>query len=354
MSLVAVTSSNIVIWMRYNLNMSVYHKNKFKIARLLVIFSRNCGKIVGGFLNMIISQDKKIMVARLLIKASLKSPKEVHFVVYFFCYEVIRKFFFLQKAPVFYLREIAPNVRMNLNITQKTQLLIAVSKVYELSVTNYVYKRLKEGEMFIDIGANVGYYTLLAANIVKKQGKVISFEPEDNNLNLLKQNISLNNFNNIVLENLALSSDSGLAILNINPVNEGGHSMLDLGEYSDDEGVWSIEKISKKLENFKNDQTVKTVSLDSYIHKHNINLDRNSIVKIDVEGLEEKVLLGMKDIIKSIKPVIICEVGDLGLSFDDLLGWAGYKPYKILKNGSLLQYKANLHKLPKGDYVFTS
>lgn len=77
-----------------------------------------------------------------------------------------------------------------------------------------IFKEIvKEGDTVIDVGAHIGYYTMLAAKIVGKEGKVFAFEPEEKNFNLLRKNKECNNYENIVLEKKAVSDRSVISKL---------------------------------------------------------------------------------------------------------------------------------------------
>ena len=72
---------------------------------------------------------------------------------------------------------------------------------------------LKEGMTVVDIGTNIGYYTIIAGKKVGQKGKVFGYEPNLGSFNLLQQNIQINNFNNITTVNIALSDKPGKRIL---------------------------------------------------------------------------------------------------------------------------------------------
>src|ERR1700722_4854735 len=84
---------------------------------------------------------------------------------------------------------------------------------YEIRETNYVKKILREGDVFVDIGANIGWFTLLASAGVGASGQVIAFEPSGRIHQHLADNVRLNDCRNVVLERLAISDTSGSAIL---------------------------------------------------------------------------------------------------------------------------------------------
>lgn len=81
--------------------------------------------------------------------------------------------------------------------------------VVEPLATHMFTEHIQPGNTVIDIGANIGYYTILAAQIVGETGKVYAFEPEPKNLTLLKKNVEHNNLTNVVLANKAVSNANG-------------------------------------------------------------------------------------------------------------------------------------------------
>jgi len=146
---------------------------------------------------------------------------------------------------------------------------------YEKYETTLFQELVTEGMNVIDIGANIGYYTLLAAKLVGEKGKVFAFEPEPQNHALLLRNIELNGYKNVIALQKAVSSRTGKADLFLNKAS-GAHGFL-----ADREDIIGVT-------------TVETVSLDEYFEGREYPID---IIKIDVEGSELPVLLGMQNII---------------------------------------------------------
>ena len=142
---------------------------------------------------------------------------------------------------------------------------------WEPEETRLVCERLKPGDTVVDVGANIGWYTLFASRAVGRDGLVIAFEPDPTNFALLKRNIEANGCRNVRLEQKALSNKGGSVTLFRHESNQGMHSLLWL-----DEGENSIE--------------VEAVRLDDYFRDHS---RRVNLVKIDVEGAEGMVLEGM-------------------------------------------------------------
>jgi FkbM family methyltransferase len=163
---------------------------------------------------------------------------------------------------------------------------------YEQYETKLFEQSITEGMTVVDIGANIGYYTLLAANLSGNKGKVFAFEPEPNNYALLVRNIELNDYRNVTPIRMAVSSRIGEASLFLNR-ETGAHGFL-----PDREGVVGIT-------------TVETTSLDEYFKGREHPID---VIKIDVEGSELEVLAGMQNIISHNKNIsIFTEFWPLGL-----------------------------------------
>lgn len=149
-----------------------------------------------------------------------------------------------------------------------------IENKYEDFSTDIFLNLLKEDSVVVDVGANYGYYTMLAAT-KNRNGKVYSFEPVKENFNILNKNVVGNGFINIETHNLAISNASGEAIFNVT-------------EASDSAGFYEHPN-TKTFEK----RTVKTVSLDEFFTEKKVD-----IIKIDTEGHESYVLDGMTQLIK--------------------------------------------------------
>lgn len=157
---------------------------------------------------------------------------------------------------------------------------------------------LSPGSVFVDVGANYGIYSLIAARIVGDSGRVIAFEPAQENFEILKKNILLNCMNNINLFPLALSDRNGLMKLYYHP--DPGRNSL-------------IPEHSK----FMNGEEVEVKKLDQVLEKIGINLV--DFIKIDVEGADLLVIKGAKETICKYRPVVQFEYIPSMQSGTDLL-----------------------------------
>jgi FkbM family methyltransferase len=192
--------------------------------------------------------------------------------------------------------------------------------------TRYWCDTLKEGDIVLDIGANIGYYSLLASKRVSGNGKIFSFEPVPLTFFRLVENIELNCFGNIYPNNLAISDQDGSLELFIADQYNTGMSSI-----SPPAGDSSVERIK-----------VIARSVDSLVEE--FALDRIDFIKIDVEGAEMMVLNGMENTLGRFSPVICIELIDslLKEAGSSLIeAWTyltekGYRPHLIGNRGKLI------------------
>jgi FkbM family methyltransferase len=154
----------------------------------------------------------------------------------------------------------------------------------EPETLKWIDKNFIKNDVFFDIGANIGIYSLYAASKNIPNSNIYSFEPEFSNLNELKFNVINNNFNKIInMFSFAFGDGNHISYLNINDVTPGAalHT-LDNNKSSESkikEGVYVIS-----IDNFCKDQSVYP-----------------NLVKVDIDGNEDKFLSGAQDLLKNIK-----------------------------------------------------
>jgi len=192
----------------------------------------------------------------------------------------------------------------------------------EANLTNFLLKKLRDSDVFIDGGANIGFYSLLASNLMPV-GSVHSFEPTPSTFKNLGENTK--NKRNIFINDNALSD----RVQEIKFIDYGA-------------GFSAFNSTTKRsiveLKNKGREITVETISLDQYCEGKKIN---PTFIKFDLEGSEYPALLGSKRIITRNKPLISLEVaGDkewienIQKSHKFLIS-NNYKPYSINNDGSL-------------------
>lgn len=161
---------------------------------------------------------------------------------------------------------------------------------YEREESNRLLQLVQPANIVVDVGANIGYYSLLLASIVGSKGFVYAFEPHPENYAILLLNIAQNNYEGrIVANNAACSSIAGWMYLHLSPISSGMHtlqeSMLERDTY----------RTTSQLE-------VRTVLLDESLL--NLQID---FMKIDVEGHELEVLKGAEQLLILSRPVLMVE-----------------------------------------------
>jgi len=158
---------------------------------------------------------------------------------------------------------------------------------WEPTVGNTITKLLRPGDVFIDVGANIGYLSLVGAKAVDANGLVLAFEPLLENVALLIENIKTNHVQNVVVISIACDTVVGVTKIYHGPFWSVGQS--------------SIRPVSESS------TIVWSAPLDTLI-AGDIS-GRVRLVKIDVEGAEWNVLRGMTAILRQPSPpCVICEI----------------------------------------------
>lgn len=135
---------------------------------------------------------------------------------------------------------------------------------------------VKEGDVVLDVGGHIGFYTLVFSKLVGETGKVYTFEPNPDNFAILKKNIEVNNIKNVILVNKALSDKEGKLKLYLNKDNSGGHSLYQ--------------------QNASNDFVeVDVLKLDNYFRG---SIKKIDFIKMDAEGSEGHIFQGASKLIK--------------------------------------------------------
>jgi FkbM family methyltransferase len=153
---------------------------------------------------------------------------------------------------------------------------IRQNKIWAQSETRLFRELLKPGMVVVDVGANIGYFSLLASTLVGPNGRVHAFEPDPVNCGLLRKNVRMNHTSNIKVVQAALSSNDEPIHLFLNSDNKGDHR------------IWEQSGESRtKI-------TVTATTLDQYLKE---TATVPNFIKIDVQGAEGYVIEGMADTI---------------------------------------------------------
>jgi len=199
--------------------------------------------------------------------------------------------------------------------------------VHEKATTDLFKKTIKEGDVVVDLGANIGYFTILAAKLAGPKGRVFSFEPEPKNFNYLKKNIEINDYNQASAYQKAVSNQNGTTKLFVCSYDIGHHTI------NQNKGIEAYSR-GRKIE--EKSIEIETVVLDSFLEG---KTDKVDVVKMDVEGAEMLALTGMDKTLRNNKnikmfveffPLLIEKMGSSPQEFiEKLLNDYGFKIFLI-------------------------
>jgi FkbM family methyltransferase len=182
-----------------------------------------------------------------------------------------------------------------------------VKEIYYKNIYERFYKA-KEGDMVLDIGANIGAFSLKMSKLVGEQGRVLAVEPESTNFNLLMTNMKMNHCKNILPIKTALGERPGTAFLNV--YKKHGRTSF----------------FARAMESVERQEEVSIRTLDELTSE--LCLSQISLVKVDTEGYELKALQGGKETIRKLKPKIVGEahphISDSAAIILRYLGESGY------------------------------
>jgi len=152
-------------------------------------------------------------------------------------------------------------------------------RYFEAREREFLNRFLRPGDVFVDVGANIGLFTLIAAKRVGAEGKVLAFEPTAKSFGRLVDNVQLNEFSNVECLNLALSDSQGYLQL-----SAGGNGY----------DAWnSLGKVA--LGQPANSERVEVIDWDHVARTRHLSGDSVTMMKIDVEGWEARVLEGGRE-----------------------------------------------------------
>jgi len=266
--------------------------------------------------------------------------------------QLVRRLSLIKKAPIYFLIEFlrflrgefirVPNFPIVRKITHDINFLFdfyfdqqihqMYKKTYHLHVIRAMKKILEEGDIFIDVGASIGYLSSIGASLVGKKGEVHSFEPVPTYFQRLQKTSQLNKDYKMMVNNVALADYSGKGKIRITDhTSVGWNSMVPK----------FIRKEDKKI------IKINVIRLDDYIFKN--NLGKVKLIKIDVEGFENEVLKGLSEFLKKGKdlPYLIVEI--MPSSAYDLkelkkyMNKYGFRTYDLLTEKPLDISKLNTH-----------
>ncbi len=190
---------------------------------------------------------------------------------------------------------------------------------FEPGETRVIGSILSAGDVFVDVGANVGYYTVLGAKLVGLNGEVHAFEPSPDSIELLKKSVEASGLSNIFVNEIGLFDRKAELPIFLSSKNIGSNSFAEVAEQ-------------------KGSAPAKVITLDAYVKEH--KLDRIDVIKMDIESAEFAALQGMKETLQKFHPKMLIEINPerlaaMGSSAEELMKLLesfGYSSKLICKN----------------------
>lgn len=177
---------------------------------------------------------------------------------------------------------------------------------YENAMTKVFLSKLRPDMAFVDIGANLGYYTVLA---YKKVGRVVAFEPAAENVALLRRNVEANGITNATVVQSGIGDVTETRDLTLDADNKGKHSLI--GTDGDRETI-AITALDRALDD--------------------LGITRVDLIKMDIEGWEAHAFAGMQETLRRDRPAIFFEYAPVRIR------QAGRDPFAMIRSLGKLGY----------------
>lgn len=220
-------------------------------------------------------------------------------------------------------------VDMSVLLPASTDIFITGGKSHhsEIRLARFLIHQLNPGDVFIDVGAHYGYFSLLAAHLVGQQGKVIGFEASPTTFEIVQKNQAL--FEHLQVINAAISdSNTPLSFYEF-PNLYSEYNTLDIEQFKQEE--WFKEQAPKEI-------NIQSIILDEFLSQKQLEA---KLIKIDVEGAEDKVIRGLQAHLSEYSPIVVMEYlsiergGHIHEQAEKMLKKLAYQPHYIRQDGSL-------------------
>ncbi|KXK37448.1 MAG: FkbM family methyltransferase [Bacteroidetes bacterium OLB9] len=219
--------------------------------------------------------------------------------------------------------------KMNLLLPSSTDIYLTGGKSHdsEIRLAKFLINNLKNKDVFVDVGSHYGYFTLLGSKLVGNDGKVYSFEASPSTFKVLSRNAQ--NETNIKSFNLAVSDEVTELMFYEFPNLYSEYNTLDINQFKNEN--WFSEYKPKQV-------NIQSVILDKFLLDETVY---PKIIKIDVEGAENKVINGLKNYLSENSPFIVMEYlsdqrgNEVHQKAENKLNSLGYFSFVIDKSGNL-------------------
>jgi len=187
------------------------------------------------------------------------------------------------------------NTKMHLLLPSSTDIYLTGGKSHdsEIRLARFLINNLENDNSFVDVGAHYGYFTLLGSKLVGNDGKVFSFEASPTTYKVLSKNSQ--NKTNINIFNLAVSDEVSVLKFYEFPNLYSEYNTLDINQFKNEN--WFSEYKPKEV-------NIQSIILDDFLSNKKVY---PKILKIDVEGAENKVINGLRSYLEENSPFIVME-----------------------------------------------
>lgn len=206
------------------------------------------------------------------------------------------------------LRHVEPGVFLQVRLREHLGFVTRGCRSYEANYVAALRALIRPGDAVFDIGANIGFYSVLFSRWVGPQGRVVAFEPDPHNLSLLRKNLEVNRCGNVIVRDVALGNIAGEASFSVDRFT-GSTGHLGPGPTYADSLFGNGDQVTLK---------VKTNTLDEEMESHS----PPALLKLDIEGGEFDVLRGGPRLLDRHRPLVVSEMS----SWNDNAGGLANRP----------------------------
>jgi FkbM family methyltransferase len=225
------------------------------------------------------------------------------------------------------------DLEMHLKLPASTDIYLTGGKSHfsEIKLARFLIQHLETDHSFLDIGAHYGYFTLLATKLIGAKGTILAFEASPETYQILEQNLS--KFNNVQTFQALVSNHTDAQDFYVFPNLYSEYNSFGVDAYKNE--AWFKKYPPNKIK-------IPSIRIDDLIKEKNIHPD---FIKIDVEGAEYEVLLGLQTYLDQFCPTLMMEYlaaaqnNSEHKKAENFLLEKGYKPYSIQENGALIPIK---------------
>lgn len=234
----------------------------------------------------------------------------------------LKRVFGIQRRPVSF-----PDGTFFIDPCSHFGLTLLEEATYEADLRAVLQRHLRPGSVFADVGANEGFFTIVAAKLVGPTGRVISVEPQTRLGRVLTENARLNNVHNVRLLPVAISNVNGTVDLFLAPdTNTGSTGLMNTRKY----------RVPK--------ETVKMVTLEELLDSAGTQVV--DLMKMDVEGFEHEAILGSPQVFESKRVKLLALelhdwiLRDRGLNPEEITGFLSKAGYTLETEGRMVIARA--------------